>query len=1108
MLSKTIILVLCIVFSSLTALAQTIVPGGNVSGTWTAAGSPYLVQGSITIPADSTLNIEPGVEVIFQGLYPLTVNGLLEAVGTETDSIHFFPADINVSWWGIRFENAPDSSHLAYCTVSYAGTILFGSGAILCTNSNPVITHCQISNNYARTPSPTYAGGIALNNSNAEISYCNITNNYSDQYGGGINIYNSSPLITGCNISDNYVIHNGGGVFIYGNSNPVITNCTIERNWSNIYGGGISALGGVVNISECTIGYNHAETGGGGISIHGGSVFLDHCIIERNNCLLPSSNVYGGGIYTDGGTLTVDHCTFYWNEVEQSSLGGQELHTEGNAAMTVTNSIINSYWNFRTVVFNSSDTASVSYNDFKGESGIGPYFFYGNVPSGLGEITTINGNGDTCDVFYNTYLDPLFANPYSGDYHITWANWPIPDSTKSPCIDAGDPTSPHDPDNTITDMGAFYFHQPGNNIPGGYVSGIWTAAGSPYLIQGDITIHADSMLTIEPGVEVNFQGHFTFTVNGFLQAVGTVTDSIHFTASTDWGGITFNNAPDSSHIIYCSINNVTAGFFGALDCNNSNPVISHSKISGGSGAFGAIRIQNSSSPHISDCTISFFNGNGILWGSFASGTISRCTISYCTNSGIYRQSSGDLTLIDCIISNNTVSTAPGGGIRSTVSGSLILINCTISDNTASDNGGGGIWCEYGTAILTNCTINGNYAQDLGSAPNIGGGGICLYNANAIISYCTVFDNSAAPDGGGIAINNSGNLNVDHCNIDSNQTFGVQYGSGINVGSGCTAAITNSIISSNYVDYGIYNFGTLTVNYTDFYNNNPGPVAGNIPSGFGVINTINANGDSCDVYANIFLNPLFADAANGNFQITWANWPISDSTKSPCIDAGDPSSPFDPDSTVTDMGRYFFNQGIPVIAISDSLLDFGEVLIGQQNNLPLIIRNSGTGILHLQNIINQHSEFTHNWNPADSLILPNDSLTIMVTFTPTDTNLIVDTLLINNNDKPLQVELSGKGKIVVGIEDQSELPKVYALYPAYPNPFNPVTHIRFDLPKSGEVQLIVYDILGRRVATLVNKKMAAGRYEVEWNAADYGSGLYFYQLKTDKFNEVRKMLLVK
>jgi hypothetical protein len=89
-----------------------------------------------------------------------------------------------------------------------------------------------------------------------------------------------------------------------------------------------------------------------------------------------------------------------------------------------------------------------------------------------------------------------------------------------------------------------------------------------------------------------------------------------------------------------------------------------------------------------------------------------------------------------------------------------------------------------------------------------------------------------------------------------------------------------------------------------------------------------------------------------------------------------------------------------------------------------------------------------------------------------------------------------------------IPEQFILEQNYPNPFNPITTIRFDLPKSAEVQLIVYDILGRKVATLVNKKMPPGIHEVEWNTANYGSGLYFYQLKAGNFSAVKKMLMVK
>ena len=94
------------------------------------------------------------------------------------------------------------------------------------------------------------------------------------------------------------------------------------------------------------------------------------------------------------------------------------------------------------------------------------------------------------------------------------------------------------------------------------------------------------------------------------------------------------------------------------------------------------------------------------------------------------------------------------------------------------------------------------------------------------------------------------------------------------------------------------------------------------------------------------------------------------------------------------------------------------------------------------------------------------------------------------------------------EIRHNLPENLTLFQNYPNPFNPATTIRFDLPKSAEVQLIVYDILGRKVATLVNKKMPAGRHEVQWDARNIPSGIYLYQIKAGEFVETKKMILLK
>jgi type IX secretion system substrate protein len=104
--------------------------------------------------------------------------------------------------------------------------------------------------------------------------------------------------------------------------------------------------------------------------------------------------------------------------------------------------------------------------------------------------------------------------------------------------------------------------------------------------------------------------------------------------------------------------------------------------------------------------------------------------------------------------------------------------------------------------------------------------------------------------------------------------------------------------------------------------------------------------------------------------------------------------------------------------------------------------------------------------------------------------------------------------LVGIHEiTGELPKQFKLYQNYPNPFNPVTKITFDIPghfeqRTSNVELIIYDILGREVATLVNEELKPGKYEVEWNAVNYPSGIYYYQLTPGNFTQTRKMILLK
>lgn len=88
------------------------------------------------------------------------------------------------------------------------------------------------------------------------------------------------------------------------------------------------------------------------------------------------------------------------------------------------------------------------------------------------------------------------------------------------------------------------------------------------------------------------------------------------------------------------------------------------------------------------------------------------------------------------------------------------------------------------------------------------------------------------------------------------------------------------------------------------------------------------------------------------------------------------------------------------------------------------------------------------------------------------------------------------------------PERYLLLQNYPNPFNPITNILFEIPYNSQVKLTIYDILGKKITTLVNGNLKVGRYEVDWDASGYPGGVYFYKLETRDFSEVRKMVLLK
>ena len=166
-------------------------------------------------------------------------------------------------------------------------------------------------------------------------------------------------------------------------------------------------------------------------------------------------------------------------------------------------------------------------------------------------------------------------------------------------------------------------------------------------------------------------------------------------------------------------------------------------------------------------------------------------------------------------------------------------------------------------------------------------------------------------------------------------------------------------------------------------------------------------------------------------------------------------------------------------------------------------NQATG----QVVISQTSSSKVTANPSSGSINPGGSQTITLT---------LDASTVTEGHYVGQVNISTNGGNIVipidytvKVEKEEGLPKDYSLSQNYPNPFNPSTTIEFAIPKSDDVSLVVYDMLGREVATLVNERLSAGNYKVQYNAAEnLSSGIYIYRLKTNSYTNTKKLLLLK
>lgn len=405
---------------------------------------------------------------------------------------------------------------------------------------------------------------------------------------------------------------------------------------------------------------------------------------------------------------------------------------------------------------------------------------------------------------------------------------------------------------------------------------------------------------------------------------------------------------------------------------------------------------------------------------------------------------------------------------------LTIRNCSIRNNTAEYEGGGIHFTLCDSALVERCAITSNSASN--------GGGICCDGSSPTLINCTISRNSA-DDGCGVTCYSIGPEPYPSADVTAKNT---------------------TVYDNLCWDNPIYVFGraSFTATYSDIQDGWPGT-------------------------GNIDCNPLFDE----DYHLTWENYPIPDSTKSCCIDAGDRSSYYnDPDGTRNDIGAFYFHQGEGVaMACSCYTPVFCR---GKHLYFSVTVYNE-TG-----DDINGTLFFSgyrgHNCDPDSVLVsiprertypdgrtenhyffkVPNAagpgeySISVIGTLSGYGLSCCMNTEIIecspwkmgSNTDWQL-VELDHP-------EVETSLPTVTSLSQNFPNPFNATTVINYQLAVSDHVKLDVYNLLGEKVITLVDEKQETGYKSVRWDASQVSSGLYFYRLTASDYTECRRMMLVK
>ncbi len=649
-----------------------------------------------------------------------------------------------------------------------------------------------------------------------------------------------------------------------------------------------------------------------------------------------------------------------------------------------------------------------------------------------------------------------------------------------------------------TNFIALFQPSSGTILPAEIAENMTLLANQTYFVSENIHIPANVTLTVEPGVEIRMPSQGHIIVEGHMMINGTQAAPVNIalnevSGGQRWGGISFTNESDTSRISHLNLSDASKGVDpllhrGAISGTNANLIINHLNIEdvlfpiyidGGS-----IKLLNSSLR--CDYVCDYINVKR------ASALIDGCHF--------YGSDAPDTDAIDLdgvsegVVSNNHIYDFSGPNSDGIDLGEGCA-GIMIRDNQIyhSSDKGISVGQQSTTTIKRNLIVGckwGVGVKDSSNAQLMNN----TYANNEISLVC--FEKNAG-NGGGVA-------------WERNSIF------------------WNSLISTIYVD--AYSQASITYSISE----------SEMIMGAG----------------NLLGDPLFADAPQYNFVLA---------SNSPCLDAGDPNDPHDEDGSPIDIGAYItydpsdypftipgnpfsylkineflasnatsntdesgeFDDWLEIYNPTEWTLDLSNLyLTDNANNLTkwrfptesAIIEPGGFLLVWCDEDGSQgplHSNFKLGASGEYIALVDTNGLSILdsISFGVQTPDISYGRVQDGISTWSTMSPTPGSSNNTSGVGSISNIPSYYLLHQNFPNPFNPSTTIRYDLPESAEIDLLIYDIRGRLIRELVQQTESAGYKNVRWDGNDNrglpsAAGIYLYVLRAGNSVQTKKLLLLR